>query len=157
MTFMIGRHAVCLKLVMVKVISIFLKYIKWDIRTYIHSILGICWKIKKAREFRRKCIPASLTALKSLCGTQQWKILKKCDYQTTWPVFWETCKQVKKQQLEPEMEPMDWFKIKKGVHQGCILSHCLFNLHADYIMWKARLDESQSGIKIVGRNINSLI
>ena len=51
---------------------------------------------------------------------------------------------------------MDWFQIGKGVHQGCILSPCLFNLHAEYIMRNARLDESQAGIKIAGRNINSL-
>ena len=43
---------------------------------------------------------------------------------------------------------MDWFKIWKGIHQGCILSPCLFNLHAEYIMWNAMLDESQAGIKI---------
>jgi len=52
---------------------------------------------------------------------------------------------------------MDWFQIGKGVHQGCILSPCLFNLYAEYIMWNARLDESQEGIKIAGRNINNLI
>ena len=51
---------------------------------------------------------------------------------------------------------MDWFKIGKGVHQGCILSPCLFNLYAEYIMWNAELDESQAGIRISGRNINSL-
>ena len=51
---------------------------------------------------------------------------------------------------------MDWFKIGKGVQQGCILSPCLFKLHAEYIMWNAGLDESQAGIKIVGRNINNL-
>ena len=51
---------------------------------------------------------------------------------------------------------MDWFKIEKGVSQGCILSPCLFNLYAEYIMWNARLDESQAGIKIAGRNINNL-
>ena len=50
----------------------------------------------------------------------------------------------------------DWFKIWKGVHQGCILSPCLFNLHAQYIMWNAGLDEAQAGIKIAGRNINNL-
>ena len=50
----------------------------------------------------------------------------------------------------------DWFKIGKVVHQGCVLSPCLFNLHAEYIMRNARLDESQAGIKIAGRNINNL-
>ena len=51
---------------------------------------------------------------------------------------------------------MDWFKIGKGVCQGCILSPCLFNLYAEYIMWNARLDKSQAGIKVPGRNINNL-
>ena len=50
----------------------------------------------------------------------------------------------------------DWFQIRKGVHQGCILSPCLFNLYAEYIMQNAGLDEGQAGIKIAGRNINSL-
>ena len=51
---------------------------------------------------------------------------------------------------------MDWFQIGKGVHQGSILSSCLFNLHAEYIMQNARLDKAQAGIKIAGRNINNL-
>ena len=50
----------------------------------------------------------------------------------------------------------DWFQIGKGVRQGCILSNCLFNLHAEYIMRNAGLDEAQAGIKIAGRNINNL-
>ena len=50
----------------------------------------------------------------------------------------------------------DWFQIRKGVHQGCILSHCLFNLYAEYIMRDTELDEAQAGIKIAGRNINNL-
>ena len=50
----------------------------------------------------------------------------------------------------------DWFKIGKGVHQGCISSPCLFNLHAEYIMRNATLEETQAGIKIAGRNINNL-
>ena len=50
----------------------------------------------------------------------------------------------------------DWFQIGKGVCQGCILSPCLFNLHAEHIMKNARLDEAQAGIKIAGRNINNI-
>ena len=60
--------------------------------------------------------------------------------------------QVKKQQLELDVE-QDWFQIENGVHQGCILLPCLFNLHAEYIMRNAGLDEVQVGIKIAGRNI----
>ena len=51
---------------------------------------------------------------------------------------------------------MDWFQIGKAVHHSCILSPCLFNLYAEYIMQNARLDEAQAGIKIAGRNINNL-
>ena len=50
----------------------------------------------------------------------------------------------------------DWFQIGKGVHQGCILSPCLFNFYAEYMMQNARLDEEQAGIKIARRNINNL-
>ena len=50
----------------------------------------------------------------------------------------------------------DWFQIGKGIRQGCILSPCLFNLYAEYIMRNARLDEAQAGIKIAGRNISNL-
>ena len=53
-------------------------------------------------------------------------------------------------------ETTDWFQIGKGIHQGCILSPCLFNLYSEYIMWNAELDEAQAGIKISGRNINNL-
>ena len=51
---------------------------------------------------------------------------------------------------------MDWFQIGKGGCQGCILSPCLFNFYAEYIMWNASLDEAQAGIKSAGRNINIL-
>ena len=50
----------------------------------------------------------------------------------------------------------DWFQIGKGVHQGCILSTCLFNLYAEYVMTDVWLNEAQAGIKIAGRNINTL-
>ena len=61
--------------------------------------------------------------------------------------------QVRKQQLELDMEPR--FQIGKGVHQGCILSPCLSNLYAEYIMRNAGLEEAQAGIKIARRNINN--
>ena len=60
---------------------------------------------------------------------------------------------VKKHQLELDM---DWFQIGEGIHQGCILSLCLFNLYAEYIMRNARLDEAQTGIKFAGRKIINL-
>ena len=63
--------------------------------------------------------------------------------------------QVKKQQLELEWKNR-WFQIGKGVHQGCILSLCLFNFFAEYIMLNAGLDEAQAGINIARRNINNL-
>ena len=64
--------------------------------------------------------------------------------------------QVRKQQLELDMEKTDLFQIGKGVRQGCILSLCLFNLYAAYIMRNTGLEEAQAGIRIAGRNINNL-
>ena len=65
--------------------------------------------------------------------------------------------QVRKKQLELDMEQTTyWFQIGKGVRQGCILSPCLFNFYAEYIMRNAGLEEAQAGIKIAGRNINNL-
>ena len=63
--------------------------------------------------------------------------------------------QVKKQ-VTTGHGAIDWFQIGKGVHQGCILSPCLFNLYAEYIMQNAGLGEAQAGIKIARRNINNL-
>ena len=65
--------------------------------------------------------------------------------------------QVKKQQLEPDMEQRTGSKLGKGVLQGCILSPYLFNLYAEYIMQNAGLDKAQAGIKIVRSNINNLL
>ena len=95
---------------------------------------------------------ALLTTFKPLTvwiSTNCGKFLNRWEYQTTLPTSWETCMQVKKQQL-------DWFQIGKGVCQGYILSPCLFNLHAKYIMQNVWLNESQAGINNAGRNINNL-
>ena len=69
--------------------------------------------------------------------------------------------QVRKQPVRTGHGTTDWFQIEKGVHQGrvrqgCILSPCLFNLYAEYIMRNAGLEEAQAGIKIAGRNINNV-
>ena len=63
--------------------------------------------------------------------------------------------QIKKQQLEADLEQLTGSKLGKE-YLGCILSPCLFNLHAEYIMWNAGLDEAKAEIKIVGRNISDL-
>ena len=72
------------------------------------------------------------------------------------PASWETCMQLKKQQLERNMERWTGSKLWNGVSQGCILSPCLFNFCAEYIMQNARLEDAQAGIKTGERNINNL-
>ena len=79
------------------------------------------------------------------CG----KLLVRWEYQTILPVSGEAT-------VRTLFGTTDWFKKEKGVRQGCLLSPCLFNLYAEHIMRKDRLDELQAGIKIGGRNINNL-
>ena len=123
------------------------------------QIAKIHWIIEKAREFQKKTSTSvSLTMLKILTAwitTNCGKFLKRWKSQTTLPGSWETCMQAKKQQDMTGHETMDWFQIWKGAHQSHIFSACLFNLYAEYIMWNARLDESQGGLKITGRNISN--
>ena len=85
------------------------------------------------------------------CG----KFSKRWKYQTTLPASWEICMQVKNHCYNWTWTT-DWFQIGKGVCQACILSPCLFNSYAEYIMWNAGLYEAQTEIKIAGRNINNL-
>ena len=115
------------------------------------QIANICWMTEKAREFQKNiyfCFIDYAKAFDSVDHNKVWKILKEMGipYQTTWPASWEISMQVKKQWLELDMENQT----------GFILSPCLFNLYAEYIMWNAGLDEAQAGIKIPGRNINNL-
>ena len=117
---------------------------------------------KKQDSSRKTSTSALLTMPKPLtvwitinCG----KFWKRWEYQTTLPASWEICLQVKKQQLELDMEQQTGSKgtsLGKGVSQGCIMSPCLLNFYVEYIMWNARLVEAQAGIKIAGRNINNL-
>ena len=105
---------------------------------------------KKQESSRKTTISALLTMPKPLtvwitinCG----KFWKRWEYQSTWPASWETCVQVRKQQLELDMEQHTCLQIGKGVRQGCILSLCLFNFCAEYIMrnsgWRKHKLESR--------------
>ena len=85
------------------------------------------------------------------CG----KFFKRWEYQTTLPASWEICMQVKKQQLELDMEQQTGSKLGKEYIRLYIVT-LLIDLYAEYIMWNSGLDEAQTGIKIAGRNINNL-
>ena len=86
------------------------------------------------------------------CG----KFWKRWEYQTTLPVSWETSVQVKKQQLEPDMEQWTSSKLGKEYVKAIYCHPALFNFYAEYIMRNAGLEEAQARIKIAGRNINNL-
>ena len=115
---------------------------------------------KKQENSRKTSTSALLTLQKPLtvltttnCG----KFFKKWEYQTSLPASWETCTQVKKQQLELDMEQVTGSKLgKEYVKAVYWLSPCLFNLYAEYIMQNAGLNKAQAGIKIARRNINNL-
>ena len=116
----------------------------WD------QIAKIRWITEKAREFQKNiyfCFIDYAKAFDCVDHMNCAKFWKRWKYQTTWPASWETYIQVRKQQLELDME-QDWFQIGKGVRQGCILSPCLFNFYTEYIMRNAGLEEAQAGIKI---------
>ena len=91
-----------------------------------------------------------------LCGSLHCgKLLKRWEYQSTLLASWEICMKVKKQQLERDMEYQTGSKLGKDYNKA-VYCHCLFNLHAEHIMWNIGLDESQAEIKISRKNINNL-
>ena len=97
-------------------------------------------------------MPKPLTVwITTNCG----KCLKKWDYQTTLLASWEICVQVKKQQLELDMEQQTDSKSGK-IMSRLYIATLLFNLYAEHIMWNTGLDETQAGIKIAGKNSNNL-
>ena len=114
--------------------------------------------LKKQESSRKTSISALLTMPKPLTVwiTINWKILKEMGIP-----HYLTCLLInlyagQEATVRTGHGTTDWFQIGKGVRQGCILSPCLFNLYAEYIMRNAGLDEAQAGIKITGRNINNL-
>ena len=115
------------------------------------QIANICWIIEKAREFQKNiyfCFIDYAKAFDCVDQTNSGKFWKRWEYQTTWPASWEICMQVRKHQNWTWRT--DWFQIGKGVRWGCILSPCLFNLHAEYIMWNARLVKHKLESRIPG-------
>ena len=98
----------------------------------------------------------------TMCGltvwiTTNWKILKEMGIPDHLTCLLRNLYTSQEATVRTGHGKMDWFKTGKGVHPGCILLPCLFNLCAEYIMWNARLDEAQARIKIAGRNSNNLI
>ena len=88
--------------------------------------------------------------------TINWKILKEMEILNHLTCILRNLYAGQEETVRTKHETMDWFNIGKVVHQGCILSSCLFNLYAEYIMQNARPDETQAGIKIAGRIIKNL-
>ena len=101
---------------------------------------------------------ASLTLRKALTLwiTTNWRILKEMWIPDHLTCLLRTLYTGQEAMVRTRHEKTNWLKIGKGVHQGCMLLPCLFNLYADYIMQNSRLNESQAGIKIARRNINNL-
>ena len=113
---------------------------------------------KKQENSRKTFTSASLTMLKPLIIwiTTKWKILKEMGIPNHLTCLLRNLYAGQEATVRTGHETTDWFQIGKGVSQGYILSPCLFNLHAEYIMQNARLDEAQAGIKTARRNINNL-
>ena len=113
---------------------------------------------KKRESSRNASISALLTMPKPLTVwiTLNWKILKEMRISDHLTYLLRNLYAGQEATVRTGYGTTDWFQIGKGVHQGCILSLCLFNLYAEYIMRNARLDEAQAGIKIAGRNISNL-
>ena len=113
---------------------------------------------KKQESSRKTSISALLTMPKPLTVwiNKLWKILKERGIPEHLTYLLRNLYAGQEATVRTGHETTDWFQIGKGVCQGCILSPCLFNLYAEYIMRNAGLEEAQAGIKIAGRNINNL-
>ena len=123
------------------------------------QIVNKHWIIEKAREFHKNiyfCFIDYAKAFDCVDHNTLWKFWKRWEYQTTCPAYWEICMQVKKQQLEPDMEQETGSKLGEEYVKAVYCHPCLFNFYGEYIMQNARLDNAKAGIKIARRNINSL-
>ena len=123
------------------------------------QIANIHWIIEKAREFQKNnyfCFIKYTKALDCVNNNKLWKILQEMGIQDHLTFFLRHVYAGQEAAVKTGHGTTDWFQIGKGVREGSILSPCLFNLYAEYIMQNTRIDETQAGIKIAGRNISNL-
>ena len=123
------------------------------------QIANIHWIIEKAREFQKNiyfCFINYAKAFDCVGHNKLWKILQEMGIPDHLTCLLRNLYAGQDAIVRTGHGKMDLFKIGKGVNQGCILSPCLFNLYAEYIMGNSRLDESQTGIKFARKNINNL-
>ena len=124
-----------------------------------NQIASICWIIKKAREFQKNiyfCFIDYDTGFDCVDHHKLWKIIKVMEIPDHLTRLLTNLYAGQEATVRTGHGTTDWFQIGKGVCQGCVLSPCLFHLHAEYIMRNVGLEESQAGIKVAGRNINNL-
>ena len=120
---------------------------------------NIHWIIEKARKFQKNiyfCFIDYAKAFDCVDHNKLWKILKEMGMPDHLTCLLRNLNAGQEETVRSGQGTTDWFQIGKGVCQGCILSPCLFNFYAEYIMRNAGLDETQAGTKIYGRNINNL-
>uniref|UniRef100_A0A4W2D3Q6 RNA-directed DNA polymerase n=1 Tax=Bos indicus x Bos taurus TaxID=30522 RepID=A0A4W2D3Q6_BOBOX len=123
------------------------------------QIANIRWITEKAREFQKNiyfCFIDYAKAFDCVDHNKLWKILKEMGISDHLTCLLRNLYAGQEEIVRTRHGITDWFQIRKGVRQGCILSPCLFNFYAEYIMRNAGLDEAQAGIKIPRRNINNL-
>jgi len=123
------------------------------------QIANICWIMEKAREFQQNiyfCFIDYAKAFDCVDHNKLWEILKEMGIPDHLTCLLRNLYAGQEAMVRTGYGTTDWFQIGKGLSQGCVLSGCLFNFYAEYIMRNARLDEAQTGIKISGRNINNL-
>ena len=119
----------------------------------------ICWIIEKARQFQKNiyfCFIDYAKAFDCVDHNKLWKILKEMGIPDHLTCLLRNLYGGQEATVKTGHGTTDWFQIGKGVWQGCILSPCLFNLYAEYIMRNTGLEEAQARIKIARRNINNL-
>ena len=121
------------------------------------QLANICRIIEKAREFQKNIYFCFIGySFDCVYHNNLWKILKEMGIPDHLFCFLRNLYVDQEATVRTRNETVDWFKIRKGEHQVCILSPCLFKLYAEYIMRNARVDDSQAEIKLARKNINNL-